>query len=678
VPPLLLIVGAVAGLLGAAFIGLFGNRWAAAGPIVYVIAIVALLAAGGTALLQLLAPAAGGDPTLVLPIGLPSLAGDFQLQTHFRLDRLSAFFLLILGLAVPAISLFAIGYGHHGTEPARVLAFYPLFLAGMVLVLIADDAFAFLVAWEFMSLASWFLVLANHRADETRRAAYVYLVMASAGTAALLLAFGLLAGVAGDYRFAAIRAGQLSQLASILAVVLTLIGAGSKAGLVPLHVWLPLAHPAAPSPVSALMSGAMTKIALYAIIRVLFDLVGPVGWWVGVLLLVLGGASAVMGVLYGLFQRDLKTLLAYSTVENIGIIVIGLGLAQLFRANGLAVLAALALTAALFHCVSHALLKSLLFCGAGAVLNATGSRDIERMGALIHRMPVTAAAMLIGAAGLSALPPLNGFVSEWLTFQAILAGAHLPQWALKFGIAVIGALLALTAALAAALFVRAYGIVFLGRPRSAAAAEAVEALPTMRTALVLLAAACVLFGVLPFAVVEVITPVTDLLLGQSVPREGIASFLWFVPLPDSASSYSGVVILVAIAALASIVVVTVHRLASNRVRRAPAWDCGFPDPRPQTQYSADSLSQPLRRVFGPALFQAREHVDMPPPGDRRPARLEVQLRDLIWIWMYEPVAGGLGWFTERINGLQFLTIRRYLTFMFAALSFLLAIVAVTQ
>jgi NADH:ubiquinone oxidoreductase subunit 5 (subunit L)/multisubunit Na+/H+ antiporter MnhA subunit len=426
------------------------------------------------------------------------------------------------------------------------------------------------------------------------------------------------------------------------------------------------------------MSGAMTKIALYAIIRVLFDLVGPVGWWVGVILLVLGAASAVMGVLYGLFQRDLKTLLAYSTVENIGIIAIGLGLAQLFRANGLALLAALALTAALFHCVSHAMLKSLLFCGAGAVLNATGLRDIERLGALIHRMPVTAVTMLIGAAGLSALPPLNGFVSEWLTFQAILAGAHLPQWALKFGIAVIGALLALTAALAAALFVRAYGIVFLGRPRSAAAAEAVEALPTMRTALALLAAACVLFGVLPFAVVEVITPVTDLLLGQSVPRQGIASFLWFVPLPDSASSYSGIVILVAVSGLAAIVVLAVHRLASNRVRRAPAWDCGFPDPRPQTQYSADSLSQPLRRVFGPALFQASERVDMPPPGDRRPARLEVRVRDLIWEWLYAPVVDGLGWFTERINGLQFLTIRRYLTFMFAALSFLLAIVAVTQ
>jgi hydrogenase-4 component B len=678
VSPLHFIVGAVGALLLAGLIGLLGNRRPAAATVVYVISIAALLVVAFAALYHLLALPAGAAPTLVLPIGLPSLDSGYQLETHFRLDSLSAFFLLIVGLAGPAVSLFAIGYGHHEPEPARVLTFYPLFLAGMVLVLIADDAFAFLVAWEFMSLASWFLVLASHRQDEARRAAYVYLVMASMGTAALLLSFGLLAGIAGDYRFAAIRAGQFSDLSAALVVALTLVGAGSKAGLVPLHAWLPLAHPAAPSHVSALMSGAMTKIALYAIIRILFELVGPTGWWVGALLLALGAASAVMGVLYGLFQRDLKTLLAYSTVENIGIIVIGLGLALLFRADGKPVLAALALTAALFHCVSHALLKSLLFCGAGAVLSATGLRDIEKLGALIHRMPVTAVAFLIGAAGLSALPPLNGFVSEWLTFQAILAGAQLDLWALKFGIAVIGALLALTAALAAALFVRAHGIVFLGRPRSAEAARATEGLPTMRTALVLLAAASVLFGVLPFAVVEVIAPVSRLLVGETVAGQGMMSFLWFMPVPGRATSYSGVVILVAVSVLAVIVVVAVHRLASNRVRRAPAWDCGFPDPRPQTQYSADSLSQPLRRVFGTALFQARERVDMPPPGDSRPARLEVEVRDLIWQWLYAPVADGLAWFTERINGLQFLTIRRYLTFMFAALSFLLAIVAVTQ
>ncbi|HTO84352.1 MAG TPA: proton-conducting transporter membrane subunit, partial [Methylomirabilota bacterium] len=499
--PLSLIAWAVAALFGAGVVGLFGNRLPVVQRVVYVASIAALLVVAAAALAFLLSPPADSSPTLALPIGLPVSPDGLQLEMHFRLDALSAYFLLILGIVGPAVGLFAIGYDRHEREPARVLAFYPIFLAGMVLVLVADDAFAFLVAWESMSLASWFLVLAGHRAEETRRAAYVYLVMASMGTAALLLAFGLLAGVAGDYRFAAIRAGHLSDLAAALVVLLTLVGAGSKAGLVPLHAWLPLAHPAAPSHVSALMSGAMTKVALYAIIRILFDLVGPTGWWVGVILVALGAVSGVMGVLYGLFQRDLKTMLAYSTVENIGIVAIGLGLALMFRGDGLASLAALAMIAALLHALNHALLKSLLFCGAGAVLNATGLRDIERLGALIHRMPVTGFCFLIGAAGLSALPPLNGFVSEWLTFQAILTGIHLPQWELKFGIVVIAALLALTAALAAALFVRAFGIVFLGRPRSAAATAASEGSSTMRAALVVLAAVCVVLGVLPLLAV---------------------------------------------------------------------------------------------------------------------------------------------------------------------------------
>jgi len=676
--PLSLIAWAVAALFGAGVVGLFGNRLPVVQRVVYVASIAALLVVAAAALAFLLSPPADSSPTLALPIGLPVSPDGLQLEMHFRLDALSAYFLLILGIVGPAVGLFAIGYDRHEREPARVLAFYPIFLAGMVLVLVADDAFAFLVAWESMSLASWFLVLAGHRAEETRRAAYVYLVMASMGTAALLLAFGLLAGVAGDYRFAAIRAGHLSDLAAALVVLLTLVGAGSKAGLVPLHAWLPLAHPAAPSHVSALMSGAMTKVALYAIIRILFDLVGPTGWWVGVILVALGAVSGVMGVLYGLFQRDLKTMLAYSTVENIGIVAIGLGLALMFRGDGLASLAALAMIAALLHALNHALLKSLLFCGAGAVLNATGLRDIERLGALIHRMPVTGFCFLIGAAGLSALPPLNGFVSEWLTFQAILTGIHLPQWELKFGIVVIAALLALTAALAAALFVRAFGIVFLGRPRSAAATAATEGSSTMRAALLVLAAACVVLGVLPLLAVGLIEPVSRQLLGQGLPGAGVASLLWFVPLPGSYTSYSGLVILVAVTGLAVIVMLLVHGFASNRLRRAPAWDCGFPDPRPQTQYSADSLAQPLRRVFGTSLFQASERVEMPPPGDRRPARIEVRVRDLVWRALYAPVADGIAWFTERLNILQFLTIRRYLSMMFAALALLLTVVAFTQ
>jgi formate hydrogenlyase subunit 3/multisubunit Na+/H+ antiporter MnhD subunit len=286
----------------------------------------------------------------------------------------------------------------------------------MNLVVLADDAFTFLLAWEFMSLASWALVMAHHRAEENARAGYLYLVMASFGTLALLLAFGLLAGAEGGYTFVAMRAASHAPWVIPLVLVLLLLGAGSKAGLVPLHVWLPLAHPAAPSHVSALMSGVMTKVAVYGFIRVVFDLVAAPSWWAGMLLLFLGGATALLGILHALMEQDLKRLLAYSTIENIGVIFVNLGLALAFQANGFIGAAALALTAALFHALNHSLFKGLLFFGAGAAQSATGTRDMDRLGGLIHRMPVTSFAFLVGCVAISALPPLNGFVSEWLTF----------------------------------------------------------------------------------------------------------------------------------------------------------------------------------------------------------------------------------------------------------------------
>ena len=421
----------------------------------------------GIALAHLLT--ASAPEMLTLPLGLPWLGA------HFRLDALSAFFLIVVNLGSAVASLFALGYGQHEKAPERVLPFFPAFLAGMNLVLLADDAYAFLFSWELMSLTSWALVMAHHQEPANVRAGYLYLVMACFGTLALLLAFGLLAGPNGGYDFAAIRAGTMTPGFAALALALALLGAGSKAGLVPLHVWLPLAHPAAPSHVSALMSGVMTKVAVYGFIRIVFDLLGePVLWWWGGVVLALGGITAVLGVLYALMQHDLKRLLAYHTVENIGIIFIGLGLALAFQANQMYASAALALTAALFHDLNHSLFKSLLFLGAGAVLTATGERDMERLGGLIHPMPWTALAFLIGAAAISALPPLNGFVSEWLTFQAILISPELPQWLLKFLVPAIGAALALSAALAAACFVKAFGITFLGRARSPAAAQARE------------------------------------------------------------------------------------------------------------------------------------------------------------------------------------------------------------
>ena len=360
-----------------------------------------------------------GIDTLALPVGLP------WLHANLRLDALSAVFLLAVNLAACLASVFGWSYARHDDEPGRVLPIFPLFIAGMNLVLVADDAFVFLAAWEFMSLTSWLLVLSTHREAETPRAAHVYLVMASFGTACLLLCFGMLAGTGGDYSFAGIRAHPQDAASASIAALLVLLGAGSKAGLVPLHVWLPLAHPAAPSHVSALMSGVMTKVAIYGLIRVLFDLVGQPLWWWGSILAVVGAVTAVVGVLYALMQDDMKKLLAYSTVENIGVIVIGLGLALVFKASGVPALAALAMTAAMLHVLNHSLFKSILFFTAGAILTSTGERKLDQLGGLIHRMPTTALFCLIGAAAISALPPLNGFVAEWMLFQAVLNG---PCW----------------------------------------------------------------------------------------------------------------------------------------------------------------------------------------------------------------------------------------------------------
>jgi hydrogenase-4 component B len=609
---------------------------------------------------------------LLLPLGLPWIG------THLRLDALSGFFLILVGIGGAGASLFALGYGRHEAHPERVLPFYPLFLAAMALVVVADDAFTFLFAWELMSLSSWALVMAHHREEGNARAGFVYLVMATFSGLVLLLAFGLLAGSQGGYAFDSIRENTPSAVIAAMVLIVALLGAGSKAGLVPLHVWLPLAHPAAPSHVSALMSGVMTKVAIYGFIRIVFDLLGPNQWWAATVVLALGGITAVLGVLHALMERDLKRLLAYSTVENIGIVFIGLGLALAFRANGFEAGAALALTAALFHALNHTLFKSLLFFGAGAVLSATGERDMEAMGGLIHRMPRTAFAFLVGCVAISALPPLNGFASEWLIFQAVLLHPELPQWGLKLMIPVDGAALALAAALAAACFVRAFGIVFLGRARTEAATRAREADPWSVTAMLSFGLLCLLAGILPGAVIDSIAPVARALTGSRMPMQLGDAWLTVTPVEASRGSYNGLLVFAFIAASILITVLAVHRFASRVVRRAPAWDCGFPDPTVASQYSAASFAQPLRRVFGTVLFQAHETVDMPPPGDNRPARITRHIADPIWDFLYLPLGRAVSWVATHTNVVQFLTIRKYLSFVFVALVVLLLALSLWQ
>jgi len=661
-------LGCIGILLLAAAIGVAIPRLPVARSIVYGTSLLASVLALAGALAALL----GSAPvsSAALPLGLPWLGA------HFRLDALAAFFLIVVNLGSAAASLYALGYGRHEAAPHRVLPFYPVFLAGMNLVVLADDAFTFLLSWEFMSLSSWALVMAHHRVADNVRAAYVYLIMASFGTLCLLLAFALLAGTDGAYGFDAMRAREEGPVVAALVLTFALLGAGSKAGLVPLHVWLPLAHPAAPSHVSALMSGVMTKVAVYGFIRIVLDLLGPPEWGWSMVVLALGGITSVLGVLYALMQHDLKRLLAYHTVENIGIIFIGLGLAMAFQAYKVSWAAALALTAALFHVLNHSLFKSLLFFGSGAVLTATGERDMEHLGGLIHRMPLTAFTFLVGCVAISALPPLNGFVSEWLTFQAILQSPDLPPWGLKILIPGVGAMLALSAALAAACFVKAFGVSFLGRPRSPAAANAHEVDRFSLATMFALAALCLLAGILPGVVIDGLAPVVVGLVGDRMPVQLAVPWLSIVPIAEARSSYNGLLIFVFITLSALLAIYAIHRFASRALRRAPPWDCGFPDARPITQYTAGSFAQPIRRVFGSSVFLAREHVEMPPPGDRRPARLRVELRDLVWEELYLPVVAAVDATAGRLNILQFQTIRRYLSLVVAALVVLLLVLAI--
>src|SRR5713101_3426907 len=653
----------VAGLLGLAVLAIVLSRSRISTTVIY----SATLAVSAIALIGsirwLLGDTANATD-LTLPIGLPWLGA------HFRLDALASFFLVVVNLGGAAASFYGLGYGHHEPAPHRVLPFFPAFLAGMNLVVLADDAFTFLVSWEFMSLASWALVMAHHRKPGNAKAGYIYLVMASFGTLALLLAFGLLAGSAGDYGFAAIRSTQHTPYVTGLVLILMLLGAGSKAGLVPLHVWLPLAHPAAPSHVSALMSGVMTKVAVYGFIRVVFDLLGQPSWQASAVVLFLGGITAVMGILYALMEKDLKRLLAYSTIENVGIIFVSLGLALAFKANAMPAAAALAMTAALFHVLNHSIFKSLLFFGSGAVLTATGERDMEHLGGLIHGMPLTAFTFLAGCMAISALPPLNGFVSEWLIFQAILLSPELPQWGLKFLVPAVGGMLALAAALAAACFVKAFGVSFLGRPRTTVAAGAQEVDRWSLAAMFIFAGLCLLIGIIPGPIIDTLAPVVSTLVAERMPVQSANPWLSIVPIAESRSSYNGLLVFVFITISTLAAIEIIHRFASRAVRRGPAWDCGFPDQSPATQYTAGGFAQPIRRVFS-ALFDAREDVAMPAPGDIAAARLTIRLRDLAWEMLYAPVGGAIWFAADHLSHLQFLTIRKYLSLVFALLVILL-------
>ncbi|HMA37072.1 MAG TPA: proton-conducting transporter membrane subunit, partial [Chloroflexia bacterium] len=450
---------------------------------------------GGAALGTLLSGA-----TTALPLWQPVPFAAFDL----RLDPLAAFFLLVIAAVSVPVAIYTPAYVAHDPHySARRLGLLTnLFLLSMALVVLAGNAFAFLIVWEGMALVSYLLVMTDQHDAQVTAAGFIYLVMTHTGTAFLTVAFLGFYAATGTFDFAAwTAAAPLPPLIRDGIFLCALIGFGTKAGVIPLHIWLPRAHPVAPSPVSALMSGVMLKTAIYGLVRVIFDFFGgrdtPPLWW-GEAILGLGLVSAVLGVLYALMESDLKRLLAYSSIENIGIILLGLGASLLLLSMRQPALAGLALFAALFHTLNHALFKALLFLGAGAIQYATGTRQIDALGGLARRMPGTAACFLVGAIAISGLPPFNGFASEWLTFQGLFtAGAALsPIPAIAALIAAGG--LALTAGLAAACFVKAFGVTFLALPRTGAAVQGVAEVPRgMRVGMGLLALACLVLGVVP-------------------------------------------------------------------------------------------------------------------------------------------------------------------------------------
>ena len=623
------------------------------------------------ALLAVLALAAGGVTTpLALPFGPP------WGRALLALDGLSAWFLLLLGITGASASFYAMA--HPAAQPAA-LPPYPLFLAGMALALVAADAFSLLFGFELMSLASWALVASDHAQAENRRAARLYLLMAALSAACLVPAFGLLAAEAGGFSFAALRAAPPTGWLASGVLVLGLLGAGGKAGLVPLHVWLPLAHPAAPSHVSALMSGAMTKVALYVLARLLLDLCGPAQplWW-GIPLLVLGAASAVLGALRANLEDDTKVLLACSTIENVGFITIGLGLALAFRGADLGPLAALALGAALLHALNHGVFKTLLFLVAGSVLARAGSRRIDRLGGLIHAMPVTACCALVGVGAAASLPPLSGFASEWLLVQALLAGWRTGDVTFQVLAAAGTALVAMAAALAAAAMVRLFGLVFLGRPRSPRGAGASEVGRLERWALLVPAGLTVLLGLLPGPLLMLAQPALAVLLGlgATAPADGFSllggsgeAVAWYMPL--------ALLLVLAVAGVA--LVFAIRARSPLETRRGPVWNGGFIDPPdhfpfgdPLSQPSAGGLAQPLRRMLGNSLLAAHETVDLPRPGEARAAQYSAGFADPAFAWVLRPAAWLRDAVATQTEKLGKFSIRRCLSLGFATLLALLA------
>jgi hydrogenase-4 component B len=602
------------------------------------------------------------------------------LHLYLLLDPLSLFFLFVIVLISVPSTVYSIGYMKDEYPLKKRVAGWVLlaaFVLSMAWVVTAGNAFVFLVAWELMSLISYFLVTFDHQQEKSVQAGTIYIVMTHIGTAFITIAFLILFTYAGSFDFLALREASRTIPGGVrdILFLLFLAGFGTKAGIVPLHIWLPVAHPQAPSPISSIMSGVMIKTAIYGMLRFILFILGiETAWW-GNLVLILALISCLVGVTYALMEHDLKRLLAFHSVENIGIILLGVGASMVFLTMHLPRLAILALSAGLYHLVNHAIFKGLLFLCAGSVYKATGTRNMEKLGGLIKRMPWTAVSFLMGAMAISAIVPLNGFVSEWLTLQAFFLGALNSSGGYKIFMALCAALLALTGGLAASCFVKAFGITFLAMPRTKKAEEAKEAPFTMKAAMVFLSLMTIAFGLAATVVLRFLTRVSGAATGVEV--EGIRfSLNPFVVAPVSGNGVSlsspliALVLLSVVGLAAAGVYLGRHR---KKARTCETWDCGYYHLDSRTEYSATAFSKPFRIAFSFFLlpYNKTEKV-MDSFYHVRSFKYEVFTTPVFRRYIYEPILRWVFGTAHWMRRLQPGSIHIYLAYIFITILALIA------
>lgn len=617
---------------------------------------------------------------------VPNVIPFFDLEIF--VDGIAAFFLLMVGIVSFAVSIYSIGYSKEYQIKKRTMALgflFNVFILSMVLVVASNNAFFFLLFWEVMSLTSFFLVIYDHDKEENVKSGMTYLVMTHLGTAFIFASFLLGYIQTGSFSFDSFRHGSsgFPLLVKNLVFIFALIGFGTKAGMVPLHIWLPKAHPSAPSNVSALMSAVMIKIGIYGVIRTIFDFSGfgaspDFAWW-GMLLIAFGSASAIIGVLYAVVERDIKRALAFSSIENIGIILIGLGLSVVFASFQLTAFAMLALVASMYHTINHAVFKGLLFMGAGSVVSVTHTKNIEHLGGLVKQMPWTSLLFLIGAISISGLPPFNGFVSEWFTMQSLLSSYHIPSTILQISIAFASLPFALTIGIAAATFVKLFGMTFLSKARSKYAINIKEVSHSMILGMTILAAVCVLFGVMPYLGTSLISTAFHMSSQPSSPFDTLTIQ------NSSGTSFANLSMPVVVIMLSSVSIAIFGfiRVLSGNTKKTKygTWDCGFGSLNERMEYTPTSLSQPIRAVFK-VFFRPRNQTEKESFGENsyllKTVKIETAIKNIFEDLLYTPIVSSFIFFFDKVRRLQTGKINAYLLYIMITLVLLLLFVRLSN